>query len=515
MPKLLFILTAAMATVVWSKPRQLEIEPAQLERLIERDRKQKQPQVPLPSRPSATLFTGEQATGTFWGLDKQGIRWRHPAIVEEFHLKLDAVGLLRLKPSLAAQPSPCILDLFNGDKIHGEFIDKKNGRILVKTHQTGELSIPIQAIKQLTPIPLGGKQILNGFGERQDWNFTSVQIDDNPIAGLLTTQGKWVLKNQSLITGGGNGAAVGRNIPSLPDQIRVEMTIEFPKGKPQLSIHLFSDNLSDWRSGNSMAVLLKNDSISPKLLPAQPNQGKGARIGKSVMLPPLEDNNLTLVLRAHRSQGTLSAEIDGELVGSWKSSLPVKGDGKGILIVSRGNQPSKITSLIIKEDNGAILPQAPNLKAGSEKNDQNTDYVKLFNGDVLQGELLSLKKDQVQFETSFGKVDVPLAQVGFIRFSKQSDTKEKKTLDKQGRRAKITLADQSRISGVLSQIEAQTISLETSAYGTVKIPVGFVKDIDFQTAKNKILSFAVPQEPGKGRRARLEAPELPLVEIAP
>ena len=264
-----------------------------------------------------------------------------------------------------------------------------------------------------------------------------------------------------------------------------------------------------------MAVLLKNDSISPKLLPAQPNQGKGARIGKSVMLPPLEDNNLTLVLRAHRSQGTLSAEIDGELVGSWKSSLPVKGDGKGILIVSRGNQPTKITSLIIKEDNGAILPQAPNLKAESDKNDQNTDYVKLFNGDVLQGELLILKKNQVQFETSFGKVDVPLAQVGFIRFSKQSETKEKNPLDKQGRRAKITLADQSRISGVLSQIEAQTISLETSAYGTVKIPVGFVKDIDFQTAKNKILSFAVPQEPGKGRRARLEAPELPLVEIAP
>ena len=426
------------------------------------------------------------------------------------------MGLLRLKPSRIIPPSSCILNLTNGDQIRGTFFELLAGRIILSTPQTGQISVPFDATKNLIPVALPGKIVFEGVGDRKDWTFPNVQIDTNPIARLLGLQGKWAIRDKTLVSGGGNGASMGRTVTDMPDQVRLDCQVNAPTGKLQLGIHLFNDDLSNWREGKSVGVTIKNDSISPKQYPVDGASGNNGRMGKSAPFPLAETKDFKLTIRADRTKGAVSVEINDEMVGTWKQEGAFKSSGKGIMLVSRGNQPVNITNLKIAHDASPI--RAPSAGKAPGSNLKNTDHVHLLNGDVLMGKLVSLMDDRIKIKTAFGNVKIPLNMTDSIHFAKSNAAKTPKPTLEQGRPVQpvqVVLSDQSQISGHLIQTADKELTVQSARLGLIKITTATIRDIDFQTAKKRIFGSDAPQGRPRNGKPQLVAPELPVIQIDP
>ena len=66
-------------------------------------------------------------------------------------------------------------------------------------------------------------------------------------------------------------------------------------------------------------------------------------MGRPVPIKIAANGRYQIVIRADRTESTIKFELNGEPFAEWKSDLPLKGNGQGIILVSRDKKEVRIS----------------------------------------------------------------------------------------------------------------------------------------------------------------------------
>lgn len=426
----------------------------------------------LPKAPFAAMIRGEFMRGEFLGFSNKGVRWRHASVVEEFHLKTKNVRFLELAPGALPAKSDCEIHLTSGEKLHG-ILASMDGRFAqINSSILGHVRIPYAHLDQLLVYPVDGPALIEEIGDKNDWTFLRPphKPDDGILERLLEQKvDRWTLNNNELHCDGLNGLAVARIVPSDPDTIQLEATLLSHKDPPELSIHMFADRLDDWRGGNNLALLLKKGTVAPKLYP-QIQEAK-VQLGKSTPIPVAANGRYLVRIFADRTESAIRLEINGELVGQWKQGKALKGNGAGIIFVSRGKTAIRISEFKISKTTHRA---ANDTTDEAERPKQGVTFA-LTNGDHLTGQLLGFQDKLFSCKTEFATIPLNPKLVSKILFPKpQSPVK----LARPGA-VSLLLHNRDRLTGTFESLEPTGINIQHPTLGSLKLSMETLHVVDF------------------------------------
>ncbi len=462
----------------------------------------------LPKAPFAAMIRGEFMRGEFLGFSNKGVRWRHASVVEEFHLKTKNVRFLELAPDATPATSDCEVRLTSGEKLHG-ILTSMDGRFAqINSPILGHVRIPYTHLDQLLVYPIDGPALIKEIGDKNDWTFLRppTKPDDGILERLLEQKmGRWTLNDNELHCDGLNGLAVARMVPGDPDTIQLEATLMSHEDPPELSIHLFADRLDDWRGGNNLALLLKKGMAAPKLHP-QIQEAK-LQLGKPTPIPVAANGRYLVRIFADRTESAIRLEINGELVGQWKQGKALKGNGGGIIFVSRGKKAIRISEFKISKTTRRAVNDTTN---EAERPKQGVTFA-LINGDHLTGQLHGFQDKLFSCKTEFATIPLKPQLVSRILFPKPP---KQVKLPRAGA-VSLLLHNRDRLTGTFESIESTGINIQHPTFGSLKVPAQALHVVDFHrhTKGTTVHPLFRPVKSGnkgaKRNRARLGEMSLP------
>jgi len=297
---------------------------------------------------------------------------------------------------------------------------------------------------------------------------------------------RWVVHEGELRCDGLNGVAVAREVPHNPSSIEIQLTITSPDDPPELSIHLFADQLEDWRSGNNLSLLFKKGTVAPKV---QQKEIRG-RMGRPVPIKIAANGRYQIVIRADRTESTIKFELNGEPFAEWKSDVPLKGKGQGIILVSRDKKEVRISDFKVFKANGRLTDEHNE----NEARPMDGTTIILTNADHISGKLLGFRGGHFHCQTDFAEIPLKPALISKILFPKQPNP------DKLTAKNQVSLLFQNRdlLTATFIDLSASGVKIEHPLFGPKELPVESIRVIDFHKRRDGATSHPSLRPAKKG-----------------
>ena len=443
----------------------------------------------LPQAPFAALVRGEFMRGEFLGLTGKGVHWKHAGIIESFHLKTGNIRFLELNPTLQLPPANFEVRLLSGERLKGSLISLDDSTIQLENPFCGRVSIKLAHLDQIISHAATGPALIGSIGTKEDWTYLKppAKPEDGILQRLIDQNlARWVVHEGELRCDGLNGVAVAREVPHNPSSIEIQLTITSPDDPPELSIHLFADQLEDWRSGNNLSLLFKKGTVAPKV---QQKEIRG-RMGRPVPIKIAANGRYQIVIRADRTESTIKFELNGETFAEWKSGVPLKGKGQGIILVSRDKKEVRISDFKVFKANARLTDQY----SENEARPMEGATITLINGDHVSGKLLGFRDGHFHCQTDFAEIPLKPALVSKILFPKKNKP------DKLTAKNQVSLLFQNRdlLTATFIDLSASGIKIEHPLFGPKELPVKSIRVIDFHKRRDGTTSHPSLRPAKKG-----------------
>ncbi len=299
------------------------------------------------------------------------------------------------------------------------------------------------------------------------------------------TQGEpaWTFQNARLHTT--TEAGIGKNF-ELPEQYSISFDVAW-KDSIALSIMLFSDDLTQQRTDSGYEVLFSGRQVTWRAC-------KGHRyISSHNQATELQENEKAKIeLRFSSKKSTLSVFINGELVDVWTDSEAQQlQKGQGIQFVSQNASPLEISKIQINHWDGEVeavpeikqriarrfqrveIDAPPPEKPPTEPIKPNT--MKLRNGDLLEGEVLSIEGGMVTLKTPYRDVKLPVEALRTFAL-KPTDLERCK---RQNGDIKASFPDGSSLVFRLDEVKGELLSGSSQNFGQADFKLSAFSRIEF------------------------------------
>lgn len=369
-----------------------------------------------------------------------------------------------------------IIELKNGDNIHGTLLDLSAEKVILQTPWEKELVIERPFVSYVgfeapTSCYMEMTESLTGWSQEQNLMLPQAKL------------GKFIFPNKST-------CAIKRPL-ELPSRIHLQFTLQHTLSY-SLEIHLWKN---EGKSPHRLVLSLSSTSLQV----TSTKNGRYENIGRfrpEVKQGWHSDNNLTqskVDFFADKDNGIFALAINGKRIGVWTHDLNDSANGTkgafmpGNIFYLRGRdiQDMKLSDLNITEWNG-------NLPKESSENDilrpvddnLNQDKVLLINGDILRGTLSLEKEGYVRVQSKHYDVRVPTHRVKELQQNYRSSDIEKQSLSADVR---LELTNMSKISIKLLNIENDRI-IARLPYSPkeVFIPLSSVKKMIFNINNSEL-----------------------------
>ena len=352
---------------------------------------------------------GDQLFGSLVSMSRgDGLRWKHPDASDPIQFGLSNVISIEFTNVLlpaATNGIPCMIELVNDDSFEGDLVLLDEKSLTVDTVFGGRLVIPRGLLRTIRPSPARLAAIFEGPTGLDGW--TKGQV----VGVAQPDPGEW--KYDSGVFYASRSASIARDL-KLPAKARIEFDVV-------------------WRGLLSLAVALYTDSLQPILLagkddgPAfggfyslQLNSGyvNMLRVKKKEALNPVgqmtaapwtQKNQSHITILASKEQNLVLLMADGKVVREWRDENGFAGEGTGLRIVHQGLGVVNIKNIKISEWDGRFLDNS-----GGAPADLKEDYARLMNGDRINGKLEGIHDGKAVFNSTKGRVEVPLGRVAEV-----------------------------------------------------------------------------------------------------
>lgn len=453
-------------------------------------------------------------TGRFLGFKEGQLVWQHPAV--KIPIPFEAGSLQRVDIKgydipPAARKHTCTIELANGDELQGDLVSMdagskdKPGHLVLDTWYAGQLRIPFNALKRITPGVAGSSTIYAGPESMEGWATgtqaaqmtVNMQIQQRvlpmgvrpgglpgnvpvpangrlpgdqalAIAGRMpanTVAQRWRFSGGAFYSRG-NSAIIARNF-ELPDKVKVEFDLAW-QGYFSMGVNLFADTFANY-AGNAYSLRLdSSNAYMYRMINSSSSQMGRVRSG---LQSPRTKARISLCV--DKEAKSIIMLVDGAKVGSWKETATREfaGKGKGIVFYSRNSQPMRVSNIHISVWDGS-MPDGNTDTAGNGKE----DFLLFSNNDSISGELLGIKDGKVSLQAEFRKINVPLERIARI------DLKQRQA-DLTGPLSRGLLRNNGRMMMTIKDWKSQGVEVESPIFGTATVNPAIFNAIEFNLDK--------------------------------
>ncbi len=330
--------------------------------------------------------------GSLVGIDdKNGVRWKNPEAKEPIEFKTTSVAQIKLQTRVQTRkPHPFSVRLTNDDELLGDIETLDSEKLEIETWYAGKLTIPRKMIRSITPLHSGALTIYEGPTGLEGWKATE-------------SKGAWQYKDGALVAT--SSGPIGRDF-KLPDLSNIEFDVSW-RPYLQLMVSLYTDTIENYGGNCYMLQLNSNYCYLQKMKP----NGGSSNLGQVQLESLQRKSKAHLAIRVNKEAKTISLLLDGEMVKQWTDRGEFAGKGGGVVFYSQGQGLMKVSNIRITPWDGKFEDK----NATGEKSKE--DMVRLENNDKVSGRLETIKDGNMQFSSSFAKLEIPLKRIEQIEFS--------------------------------------------------------------------------------------------------
>ena len=422
---------------------------------------------------------GDQLTGELVSLTGEGLTWRSQLLKEpaEFALK----HVLDLSLPVGAPPADrpavaheAILEMTNGDSIRGQLAGINDSEIRLSTWYAGEIAVRRVNVKS---VQISSVSDIHYRGPNSIEEWTQGDGGDS-----------WTFRGGALLAASPGGIA--REI-DFPEESVVAFDASW-RGAFRPKIVLFSDDVGTSNPQAGYEMVFQGNSVYVK------KAGSNNWLGHSTNAGVLREiEKARIEIKVSLKSGKIALFVDGAIIDIWQDdAIDRESLGKGFHFVSQDSSQLKVWNIEVAGWDGH-LEEAPNRRfqlharrfegGGFEIDDfGGTPEPKkeeeipegrmvLRNGDTIEGEVLSVKGEEITLKTPFAEVSFPVARLKNIALSgKNLETPKLYNGD-----VRATMADGSRFVFRLDAVEDDALVGFSQNFGTARFGKGAFKRIEF------------------------------------
>jgi hypothetical protein len=344
--------------------------------------------------------------------------------------------------------------LTNGDSLNGEIVALTKDALKLQTWYGGELNIKRPMIASLEP-GLGTISVLYaGPTALAEWQ---------QRAG---SRSGWSFKKGALVAAGGSGGmTIGRDV-KLPDVASIECDVAW-MGYVNFYMLFYAENFENYYNSDCYALQVSSGTVY--LQRCQRNAGMN-NVDQYVNVESLQRKNKAhIALKVNKQKKTVALFIDGAMIKQWTDRADFTGKGTGIGFVTQG-QPTRISNIVVTEWDGKL-----DIDTGSAAKPGEEDLVRLVNGDKLSGQLGTIANGQVNFSTSYAKLEIPIARVAeIVMAAKNAEKPRRQTND-----LRAFFVDGGRLTIALDKLSPDTLSGGSENFGRASFQRGAFQRLQF------------------------------------
>ena len=417
---------------------------------------------------------GDQLTGDLMALTGKKISWKSLLLKEpaEFNLKY----LMDLEFPVGAPPADlpvaaheAMIGMTNGDTLRGQLAGITESEIRLATWYANELvlkrvNVKSAKISNIADIYYRGPNSIDEWAHSDGadaWSFRGGALHSKSPGGIA------------------------REI-NLPDQCVISFEAAW-RGAFSPKIIFYSKNISSPSQPDSgFEMSFQGNSVHVKKTGANNNW-----IGYSSNAGVLrEKEKARIEIKVSLASGKIALFVNDQFIDVWQADAVDRDTiGKGFHIVSKDSLPLRISDIEVSGWDG-YLENVPNPRAqfqGAFDGGFNLDgpafseetipegRMQLRNGDTIEGEVISIKGEEITLKTPFAEVKFPVGRLKNLSLSK--DSMEEAKLENGDVRA--TLADGSCLVFRLDAVEKDAIIGYSQNFGTARFSMNAFKRIEF------------------------------------
>lgn len=458
---------------------------------------------------------GNQLDGRFAGIDTVGtITWTRPDVATPMPFQREKIRqiILRNARPLSLLADPCHVTLVNGDRLPGSVVAADRDSVTLATGAAGTLVLPRDAVAVVAPHPFGGRLIYAGPFDTKGWNTVRAEPGamEDPFAAAPrgkarpedADQPDWSHLGAAWYCRGGLDALTLD--AGMPDRALLRFKLGW-RSRPNLAVAFHADlrqpappkkkeqdegrpsfggmqNLSrlfgsayilNFQSGY---VHLQRSGFDEEGRP----ELERVRVGSTTVR--LNDTGEAVFeIRCDRRDGTIAVHVNGEFAVQWSTaeegvepaarSATYRAPGGGLGFQVQGNNSQvRISDVVVAEWNG-LTDSARSMES------ETRDIVLLTNGtDRFSGKVLALRDDQVEIESSYAPLKIPLADVAEIHFARDARRKPEAPAPAG---ISVLLQPVGRITGIPLAASPTRIQLEHPLAGKLDLDLGSAVVLEF------------------------------------
>ena len=383
-----------------------------------------------------------------------GIVWQTKEVAESILFRLDNLASITFKHTNRTSPLTPGTEvvLTNGDTLNGKIISLDAKTMKLKTTFAGTLLIDRHMISSIQP-KMDNSGIYYGPNSISEW----------AIKSFRNTKGKVTV--QDGVMNISPGISVARDV-RIPDKVEIAFDI-LPLRNFQLLVQLGGKESERYPSKGYVLY------ISPSYIYMQKLDDTGASNMGNVRLKGNENKVIRLQIFMNKQEKLITLLINGKRVKQW-TDTDWAAVGGFLTFYNQSSNIIQIKNISASKWNGQIPTQEGNSVAEKQ------DVIKLINNDTVSGEIKAITNGQVEIQTKYSPLKIPLKRVRKILTSKESRHRAR-------RRAgdiECVFGNGHYITLKFSEIKNGIITGETDNFGKVEMRLDKFSRIKFNIYDN-------------------------------
>ncbi len=436
---------------------------------------------PAAQAPSDSLLfiNNDILHGLLIGVDQAtGVRWKNPEAKEAIEFKAANVSVIKLHTrAQPPQKHQFSVRLTNEDELIGDIASLDAEKLDLDTWYAGRLSIPRKMLRAITPLHSGALTIYDGPTGMEGW-----KSGEN--------RGAWRYKDGALIAT--STGPLGRDL-KLPDMSSIDFDVSW-RPNLQLMISLYTDTVENYGGNCYMLQLNSNYCYLQRM---RPNGGSN-NLGQAQIESLQRKSKARISIRVNKEQKLIALLVDGVLVKQWTDRGEFAGKGGGLVFYSQGQGLMKISSIRVMPWDGKFEEH------GSVADKSKEDSVRMENNDKVSGKLEGIKDGNMQFSSSFAKLEIPLKRIEQVEFAADGSASPKPAATD----VRAFFAGRGQVTFALEKWDDKGVSAKSVSFGAATFsPMAFERvqfNLDRQPAKEEDIDAIEPDADGQGKGAQIQ-----------